>query len=129
MGVHLNPTKYQTRSHYTRLNESGTTQRSELAVVEGDGLEGLDENALQIESQGGRPRAILVQISFLDRERKWQSGLVWSSCLVDSVHPPPPMQRWATALQFVIPTGAHPDFLLRCTHQRPRVRLSVWKAA
>jgi len=32
-------------------------------------------------------------------------------------------------LQFVIPTGADPDFLLRGTHQRPRVRLSVKKAA
>src|ERR1700691_5088947 len=31
--------------------------------------------------------------------------------------------------RIVIPTEAHPDFLLRCTHQRPRVRLSVRKAA
>jgi hypothetical protein len=41
------------------------------------------------------------------------------------VHPPPLMPRWATALRFVIPTGAYPDFLLRGPHQRPRVRLSV----
>jgi hypothetical protein len=31
--------------------------------------------------------------------------------------------------KIVIPTGANPDFLLRGTHQRPRVRLSVRKAA
>src|SRR6202021_828120 len=31
--------------------------------------------------------------------------------------------------RIVIPTGAYPDFLLRGTHQRPRVRLSVRKAA
>jgi hypothetical protein len=27
-------------------------------------------------------------------------------CSGDSVHPPPPMPRWANALEFVIPTGA-----------------------
>jgi hypothetical protein len=31
--------------------------------------------------------------------------------------------------KIVIPTGANPDFLLRGTHQRSRVRLSVRKAA
>src|ERR1700689_5230004 len=35
------------------------------------------------------------------------------------------MPRWVAALQFVIPTEAYPDFLLRGTHQQPRVRLSV----
>jgi hypothetical protein len=30
---------------------------------------------------------------------------------------------------FVIPTEAYPDFLLRSTHQRLRVRLSVKRAA
>jgi len=31
----------------------------------------------------------------------------------------------AISNEFVIPTEAHPDFLLRGTHQQPRVRLSV----
>ena len=35
------------------------------------------------------------------------------------------MPRWATALKFVIPTGADPDFPLRGTHPGLRVRLSV----
>jgi hypothetical protein len=35
----------------------------------------------------------------------------------DSVHPPPPKPRWAIALNFVIPTGADPDFLHRSTRQ------------
>jgi hypothetical protein len=39
----------------------------------------------------------LVQISF------W---IVWRFRLRDSVHPPPLLPRWATALHFVIPTGA-----------------------
>jgi hypothetical protein len=37
------------------------------------------------------------------------------------------MLRWAATLKFVIPNGVYPDFLLRCTHQRPRVRLLVRK--
>ena len=32
---------------------------------------------------------------------------------LDSVHPSPPMPRWATAFNFVIPTGVDPDFLNR----------------
>ena len=31
--------------------------------------------------------------------------------------------------KIVIPTGAYPDFLLSGTHQQPRMRLSVEKAA
>jgi hypothetical protein len=34
-----------------------------------------------------------------------------------------------TTLHFVIPSEANPDFLLCGPHQRPRVRLSVRKAA
>ena len=37
--------------------------------------------------------------------------------LLDSVHPPPPKPRWATALKFVIPTEADPDFLHHDTTQ------------
>ena len=35
--------------------------------------------------------------------------------------------KWSHRI--VIPTGAYPDFLLRGSHQHPRVRLSVKKAA
>jgi hypothetical protein len=35
----------------------------------------------------------------------------------------------STALSFVISTEAYPDFLLRCTQQRPRMRLSEKRGA
>jgi hypothetical protein len=44
--------------------------------------------------------------------RTFSTGLVQVS-FCDSVHPPPLMPRWATALNFVIPTGADADFLYR----------------
>jgi hypothetical protein len=76
------------------------------------------------------------RISLQDlRYRNTQAGLS-SACqtlvrdsLLDSFHRSPPMPRWAAALIFVIRTGAYPDFLLRGPQQRPRVRLSVRKAA
>ena len=40
---------------------------------------------------------ILGQISFFGWWRPW---------MVDSVHPPPLMPRWGTALHFVIPSAA-----------------------
>ncbi len=33
-------------------------------------------------------------------------------CCADTVHPPPPMPRWAATLKFVIPSVTYPDFSL-----------------
>ncbi len=54
---------------------------------------------------------IMVGIDVLDYSQPVLSKLAF----FDSVHPPPLMPRWATALNFVIPTGADPDFLYRGT--------------
>ncbi len=45
-------------------------------------------------------------LNALKRTRANETGLVRCA---GSVHPPPPMPRWATALQFVIPRGC--DFI------------------
>ncbi len=50
----------------------------------------------------------------MSRENLWVGVGRW---LLDSVHPPPPKPRWATALKFVIPTEAEPDFLHQDTTQ------------
>jgi hypothetical protein len=64
-----------------------------------------------------------------DREGK-RAVWVGMETLVDWICPSPATHaKVAATLQFVIPTGAHSDFLPRGTPQRPRVRLSVRKAA
>ncbi len=53
--------------------------------------------------------------------------LVQISLFFDSVHPPPLLPRWVTALNFVIPTGG-PGFPISRCRPRRRMRLSLRKA-